>query len=99
MAYIPIPYVIEQTGRGERSYDIYSRLLKDRIIFIGSPIDDHLANLVIAVAKADLTDPPKRNADTVTFPGEWVGQSGNLTRRVVPLERLHTRGWYFLELR
>ena len=55
--------------------------------------------LVIAVAKADLTDPPKRNADTVTFPGEWVGKSGNLTRRVVPLERLHTRGWWFLELR
>jgi len=48
MAYIPVPMVIEQTGRGERAYDIYSRLLKDRIIFIGSPIDDHLANLVIA---------------------------------------------------
>lgn len=43
-----IPMVIEQTGRGERSYDIYSRLLKDRIIFIGTPIDDHVANLVIA---------------------------------------------------
>lgn len=43
-----VPMVIEQTGRGERSYDIYSRLLKDRIIFIGTPIDDHIANLVIA---------------------------------------------------
>src|SRR5205823_13665900 len=43
-----IPMVVEQTGRGERSYDIYSRLLKDRIIFIGTPIDDHIANLVIA---------------------------------------------------
>lgn len=43
-----IPMVIEQTGRGERSYDIYSRLLKDRIIFIGTAIDDHVANLVIA---------------------------------------------------
>ncbi len=43
-----IPFVIEQTGRGERSYDIYSRLLKDRIIFIGSPIDDIVANVVIA---------------------------------------------------
>jgi ATP-dependent Clp protease protease subunit len=40
--------VVEQTGRGERSYDIYSRLLKDRIVFIGQPIDDHVANLVIA---------------------------------------------------
>jgi ATP-dependent Clp protease protease subunit len=43
-----IPMVVEQTGRGERAYDIYSRLLKDRIIFIGSPIDDHIANLAIA---------------------------------------------------
>src|ERR1051325_11580848 len=43
-----IPMVVEQTGRGERSYDIYSRLLKDRIIFIGTSIDDHIANLVIA---------------------------------------------------
>ena len=43
-----VPIVVEQTGRGERSFDIYSRLLKDRIIFIGTPIDDHVANLVIA---------------------------------------------------
>jgi ATP-dependent Clp endopeptidase proteolytic subunit ClpP len=40
--------VVEQTARGERAYDIYSRLLKDRIVFVGGPIDDHLANLVIA---------------------------------------------------
>ena len=43
-----IPYVIEQTGRGERSYDIYSRLLKERIIFLGTEIDDMVANIVIA---------------------------------------------------
>ncbi|MCS7000763.1 MAG: ATP-dependent Clp endopeptidase proteolytic subunit ClpP [Bacteroidota bacterium] len=43
-----VPIVIEQTSRGERSYDIYSRLLKERIIFIGSPIDDYVASLVIA---------------------------------------------------
>ena len=43
-----VPMVVEQTGRGERAYDIYSRLLKDRIVFIGSPIDDNVANLVIA---------------------------------------------------
>lgn len=43
-----VPYVIEQTNRGERSYDIYSRLLKDRIIFIGTEINDHVANSVIA---------------------------------------------------
>jgi ATP-dependent Clp protease, protease subunit len=45
---ILIPTVIEKTGRGERAYDIYSRLLEDRIVFIGTPIDDHVANLVIA---------------------------------------------------
>ncbi len=43
-----IPMVIEQTGRGDRAYDIYSRLLKERIIFLGSPIDDTVANLVVA---------------------------------------------------
>lgn len=43
-----VPIVVEQTSRGERSYDIYSRLLKDRIIFIGSQIEDHMANLIIA---------------------------------------------------
>jgi ATP-dependent Clp protease protease subunit len=43
-----VPIVVEQTGRGERAYDIYSRLLKDRIVFLGSPIDDVIANLVIA---------------------------------------------------
>jgi ATP-dependent Clp protease protease subunit len=43
-----IPFVVEQTGRIERTYDIYSRLLKDRIVFIGTPVDDQIANLVIA---------------------------------------------------
>src|SRR5260370_4649683 len=43
-----VPMVIESTGRGERAYDIYSRLLRDNIIFIGTPIDDNIANLVIA---------------------------------------------------
>lgn len=43
-----VPFVIEQTGRGERSYDIYSRLLKDRIVFIGTPIDDSMATVIIA---------------------------------------------------
>lgn len=46
--YYPVPYVIEKTGRGERAYDIYSRLLEDRIIFIGTAIDDHVANAVVA---------------------------------------------------
>ena len=48
MPYLPLPYVYERDGRGERSWDIYSRLLKDRIVFIGTPIDDFVANSVIA---------------------------------------------------
>lgn len=43
-----VPFVIEQTARGERSYDIWSRLLKDRIVFLGTPVDDYVANLIIA---------------------------------------------------
>ena len=43
-----VPIVVEQTSRGERSYDIYSRLLKDRIIFLGTSVDDHMANVIIA---------------------------------------------------
>ena len=45
---ILVPMVIEQTGRTERAYDIYSRLLKDRIVFIGTPIDDNISNIIIA---------------------------------------------------
>lgn len=43
-----VPMVVEQTARGERAFDIYSRLLKDRVIFIGGAIDDHVANLIVA---------------------------------------------------
>lgn len=43
-----VPMVVEQTGRGERSYDIYSRLLKDRIVFLGTEVNDHSANAIIA---------------------------------------------------
>jgi len=65
-----VPYVIEQTGRGERSYDIYSRLLKDRIIFIGEAIDDHLANLVIAqLLFLESEDPEKDVNIYINSPG------------------------------
>lgn len=56
-----VPYVVEQSGRGERAYDIFSRLLKDRIIFIGSPIDDQIANLVIAQLLFCEADDPDRD--------------------------------------
>jgi ATP-dependent Clp protease, protease subunit len=68
-----VPYVIEQTGRGERSYDIYSRLLKDRIIFLGTAIDDHVANLVIAqMLFLQMEDPKKEINMYVNSPGGSV---------------------------
>ncbi len=55
-----VPMVIEQTGRGERAYDIYSRLLKERIVFVGTPIDDTIANLIIAqILFLQMEDPTK----------------------------------------
>ena len=56
-----VPIVVEQTSRGERSYDIYSRLLKDRIIFIGTTIDDHMANLIIAQLLFLESDEPEQD--------------------------------------
>ena len=56
-----VPMVIEQTGRGERAYDIYSRLLRDNIIFIGTPIDDNIANLVIAQMLFLAQEDPERD--------------------------------------
>jgi ATP-dependent Clp protease protease subunit len=56
-----VPMVVEQTGRGERAYDIYSRLLKDRIVFIGSPIDDNVSNVVIAQLLFLQAEDPERD--------------------------------------
>jgi len=68
-----VPMVVEQTNRGERSYDIYSRLLKDRIIFIGSPIDDNVANLVIAqLLFLEAEDPDKDIYLYINSPGGSV---------------------------
>ncbi|MCK4224731.1 MAG: ATP-dependent Clp endopeptidase proteolytic subunit ClpP [candidate division Zixibacteria bacterium] len=68
-----VPYVIEQTGRGERAYDIFSRLLKDRIIFIGSPIDDVVANLVIAQLLFLEADDPEKDINLyINSPGGIV---------------------------
>ncbi|HNC46937.1 MAG TPA: ATP-dependent Clp protease proteolytic subunit, partial [Acidobacteriota bacterium] len=62
--------VIEQTGRGERAYDIYSRLLKDNIIFIGTPIDDMIANLVVAqLLFLEAEDPDKDISLYINSPG------------------------------
>ena len=68
-----VPYVIEQTSRGERSYDIYSRLLKDRIIFLGEEIDDHVASLVVAqLMFLESEDPEKDICLYINSPGGSV---------------------------
>ncbi len=68
-----IPFVVEQTNRGERSYDIYSRLLKDRIIFLGSAIDDHVANIIIAqMLFLESEDPEKDIHLYINSPGGLV---------------------------
>ncbi|MGI5891540.1 MAG: ATP-dependent Clp endopeptidase proteolytic subunit ClpP [Bacillota bacterium] len=70
---ILVPMVIEQTNRGERSYDIYSRLLKDRVIFLGSAIDDNVANLVIAqMLFLEAEDPDKDIRLYINSPGGSV---------------------------
>ncbi len=73
MPYIPMPYVVEQTHRGERSYDIYSRLLKDRIVFLGTPVDDDVANVVIAqLLFLESEDPDKDIMLYINSPGGSV---------------------------
>jgi ATP-dependent Clp protease, protease subunit len=68
-----IPMVVEQTSRGERAYDIYSRLLKDRIVFIGTPIDDYVANLIIAqMLFLEAEDPDKDIHLYLNSPGGLV---------------------------
>ncbi|WP_048810160.1 ATP-dependent Clp endopeptidase proteolytic subunit ClpP [Candidatus Methylacidiphilum infernorum] len=68
-----IPMVVEQTGRGERGYDIFSRLLKDRIVFIGTPIDDNMANLVIAQLLFLQMEDPKKDINLyIHSPGGYV---------------------------
>ncbi|RMF61183.1 MAG: ATP-dependent Clp endopeptidase proteolytic subunit ClpP [Calditrichaeota bacterium] len=68
-----IPMVIEQTGRGERAYDIYSRLLKERIIFLGTPIDDNIASLIIAqLLFLEAEDPEKDIYLYINSPGGVV---------------------------
>ena len=68
-----VPYVIEQTSRGERSYDIYSRLLKDRIIFLGEEIDDHVASLMVAqLLFLEAEDPEKDICIYINSPGGSV---------------------------
>ncbi|MDO9509034.1 MAG: ATP-dependent Clp endopeptidase proteolytic subunit ClpP [Thermovirgaceae bacterium] len=65
-----VPMVVEQTGRGERAYDIYSRLLKDRIVFVGEALDDHLSNLVVAQLLFLESEDPEKDVNVyINSPG------------------------------
>lgn len=68
-----VPMVVEQTGQGERGYDIYSRLLKDRIILLGTPVDDNIANLIVAQLLYLQSEDPKKDIDLyINSPGGSV---------------------------
>jgi len=68
-----IPMVVEQTGRGDRAYDIYSRLLKDRIVFLGGVVDDHLANIIIAQMLFLESEDPERDINLyINSPGGQI---------------------------
>lgn len=73
MSYYHLPYVFEREGRSERTWDIYSRLLKDRIIFIGTPIDDYIANAVVAQMLLLQMEDPKKDINLyINSPGGSV---------------------------
>ncbi|MFY9141080.1 MAG: ATP-dependent Clp endopeptidase proteolytic subunit ClpP [Thermacetogeniaceae bacterium] len=79
-----VPIVVEQTNRGERSYDIYSRLLKDRIVFLGTPIDDSVANIVIAqLLFLEAEDPDKDIYLYINSPG------GSITAGMAIYDTMH----------
>lgn len=88
MSYVPI--VVEQTSHGERSYDIYSRLLKDRIIFLDGPVDDHTANVIIAqLLFLEAEDPDKDIHFYINSPG---GVSTAAIEAQEPIQIVDTSG-------
>ena len=78
-----VPMVVEQTGRGERGYDIYSRLLVDRIVFLGTPVDDMVANLIIAQLLFPQMNDPEKVTSTCTSirPAEASRRAWRFTTR------------------
>ena len=77
-----VPMVVEQTSRGERAFDIYSRLLKDNIIFLGTPIDDQIANLIVAqLLFLEAEDPEKDINVYINSPGARLRRAWQFTTR------------------
>ena len=72
-----VPMVVEQTSRGERAFDIYSRLLKERIIFVTGPIEDHMASLMVAqLLFLESENPKKEIAMYINSPGDGIAAAG-----------------------
>src|SRR5258705_13346467 len=89
-----VPMVVEQTSRGERAYDIYSRLLKDNIIFIGHAIDDVLANLVIAqLLFLESEDPDKDISVYINSPGGSITAGGADYHPIPDTKTDHSNLW------
>ena len=81
-----VPMVVEQTNRGERAYDIYSRLLKDSIVFLGTPVDDGIANLIIAqMLFLEAEDPDRDILLYINSPGGSVTAAAPLTANTITL--------------
>ena len=86
MAIIPNPYVIERSSRGERSYDVYSRLLMDRIVFLGAAINDDVANIIIAQLLFLEADNPEKDIYLyLNSPGGVVSSGQGEAERPAPL--------------
>ena len=81
-----VPMVVEQTSRGERAFDIYSRLLKDNIIFLGTPIDDQIANLIVAQLLFLEAEDPEKDINI------YINSPADLSLRHGDLRRLHSFG-------
>ncbi len=89
-----VPVVVEQTSRGERSFDIYSRLLKERIVFLGTPIDDNVGNLIMAqMLHLESEDPDKDIHLYINSPGGVITSLFAIydTMQYIKPERLHDR--------
>ncbi|MEO1715567.1 MAG: ATP-dependent Clp protease proteolytic subunit, partial [Planctomycetota bacterium] len=90
MSYL-VPIVIEQSGKGERSYDIYSRLLKDRIIFVGGGVSDEMANLVVAQLLFLQNESPENDVHM------YINSPGGSVTAGMPMMYVHTSGlMYFI---
>src|SRR6476659_10069367 len=91
-ASVLVPMVVEQTNRGERAYDIYSRLLKERVIFVTGPVEDHMATLITAqLLFLEAENPKKEIAMYINSPGGVQGQASDIERHAEDIIKMKRR--------